>query len=419
MFPDEISPEFSKAPLERILLVDDDPVSIDEVRAALEPHGFEVSLAKDGGQAQGIVRMRSPDLILMEAILPGESGFEICEKLKQQYKRVPIIMATQIDLDSARNLAERVGADGYIVKPWPPKVLIEMLREVAENVWRMIEEEKSDQGVIRFECQCGNRLKEKLSNRGKHTTCSECNERLQIPDQTIHEFVVRGPQVFENDQDALQPLKFVTIKCPSCSTFYRLSNVEGDWRKCPRCGSEQNGSLSIVGAPMSRAALESSLRVLRILSGKSKGKKMMLPERKVVFGTAPGCDIRHANKTLSEKHCSLEPTGKGILVEDLGSKHGTWINNKRISEQTLLRAGQILQIGALKFRLIGEDLSVEDEMKRVQKWSTKEDRARQKGVRLIEAGKETATEAAMVIQQHWNITRRRHAESEAAVPAEG
>ncbi len=417
MLPDETLLEYSKAPLEKILLIDDDPAWFATTKEALQPRGFEVSVAKDGGQAQGVVRMRPPDLILMEVILTGESGFEICEKLKQQHRRVPIIMVTEIDLDSARNLAERVGADGYLVKPWDSKVLPEMMREVADNVWRMIEDEKNDLGVIRFECQCGSRLKEKMSNRGKHTTCANCNERVQVPNQTIHEFVVHGSNLNESGKGALQPLKFVTIKCPSCSTFYRLSNVEGDWRKCPRCGTEQNGSLSIVGAPMSRAALESSLRVLRVLTGKSKGKKMMLPESKVVFGSGPKCHIRHGASTVSEQHCSLEPTGKGVLVEDLGSEHGTWINSKRVSEKTLLRAGQVLQIGALKFRLIGEDLSVEDEMKRVQKWSAKEGKARDKGIRLIEGGQATGAEAAQVIQQHWNITRKRLVESGAT--AEG
>lgn len=411
MLSEEPIAAYSNAPLEKILLVDDDLEWLATTKDALEPLGFEVSSAKDGGQAQGVVRMRPPDLILIEGILPGESGFEICEKLKQQHRRIPVIMVTEINLDSARNLAERVGADGYLIKPWEPDVLAEMMREVADNVWRMIEEEKNDEGVIRFACRCGSRMKEKMSNRGKHTTCPECSERLQVPDQTIHEFVTRDTDSGKAGKEALQPLKFVTIKCPSCSTFYRLSNVQGDWRKCPRCGVEQTGSLSIVGAPMSRAALESSLRVLRVLSGKSKGKKMMLPESKVVFGSGPKCHIRHGGNSISEQHCSLEPTGKGVLVDDLGSEHGTWVNGTRITEQTLLRAGQVLQIGALKFRLIGEDLSVEDEMKRVQKWSATEGKAREKGVRLIEAGKETATEAAQVIQQHWNITRKRFVES--------
>ena len=78
---------------------------------------------------------------------------------------------------------------------------------------------------------------------------------------------------------------------------------------------------------------------------------------------------------------------------------------------TFSTPGQVLQIGALKFRLIGEDLSVEDEMKRVQKWSAKEGKAREKGVRLIEGGQATGAEAAQVIQQHWNITRKRFVES--------
>lgn len=408
-----MDPDFqfeSKAPLDRILIVNDNADQVSEIRRFLEAGGMFVAVARDGGQANGAIRMHSPDLVLMQAILPGESGFEICEKIKQRNNRLPVLMLTEVNLDSARNLAERVGADGYLTYPYLEDDLMTMMRQVVDAVWKRTKAEEEvgtdEKGVIRFRCRCGTRLSEKFVNRGKFVTCDNCQETVQVPNRTIHEFFTKRSEV-ANAADSLEPLKFVTVKCQSCLTFYRLANVEGDWRKCPRCDFIQEGSLSIIGAPMSRAALESSLRVLRVLSGKNKGKKLMLPQRKVTFGRAKDCDVRHGSKTVSDHHCTLEPTDNGLLVTDLGSEHGTYIDGSRVEEESLLRAASVLRIGVLQFRLIGQDLSVADELNRVQAWAEREASAKQKGIRLVEAGKETASEAAQVIQQHWNITRKR------------
>lgn len=395
----------SAAPLERVLLVEDDVDAVAEIKSHLEPK-FHVSVVKDGGQCYGSIRMTAPDIILLQLILPGESGFEICEKVKQQHPRLPILIVTEVDLDSAENLAHRVGADGYLTRPYETDKLIEMMGSCANSVWNRLQDDSKEKGVIRFHCRCGQRLKESFENASKFVTCTECHDKTQVPNQSMQDFVCHRASV-SGDALELEPLRFVTVKCTGCSTFYKLGNVKGDWRKCPHCGQMQSGSLSIVGAPMSRAALESSLRVLRVLSGKSKGKKMMLPDRVIKLGQGKQCDIRHSSKTVSEEHCQLTPTGQGILVKDLGSQFGTYIDSKRIEEEELLRPHSILQIGDLKFRLLGEDLSVEDELNRVQKWSQREATAREKGIHLVEAGKETASEAAQVIQQHWNITRRR------------
>lgn len=403
----------TKAPLDRVVVVNDDNQQVAEIRATLESKGLQVSVARDGGQAHGAIRMETPDIVLLQVILPGESGFEICEKLKQQNPRLPILMVTEVDLDSACNLAERVGADGYLTRPHTDDDLLTIMQQVADAVWKRTREEeeneREEKGVIRFRCRCGTRLSEKFANRGKFVTCVNCQETVQVPNQTIHEFITKRSEKSDKG-DSLQPLKFVTVKCQSCSTFYRLANVQGDWRKCPRCDFIQEGSLSIIGAPMSRAALESSLRVLRVLNGKSKGKKLMLPERKITFGRATDCDLRHGSKSVSDHHCTLEPIGNGVLVNDLGSEQGTFIDGQRLKDETLLRAASVLRIGDLQFRLIGEDLSVDDEMNRVQAWSAREASAKEKGIRLVEAGKETAAEAAQVIQQFWNITRKRGTE---------
>jgi two-component system OmpR family response regulator len=404
--------EQSKALLNRIMLIEEDAAVVDEVKKVLTDKGFQVSVARDGGQAAGTIRMHPPDLILMQVILPGESGFEICEKVKENYPRIPILFYTEVSLDSAINLGERVGADGYLIRPAAPEKLLDMMEQVAQAVWQQaLEEDEGDMpedGYIKFRCRCGEKFKEKYQNRGKYTTCQGCLSRTRIPNKSFHQYL-RDESAGSEDTSStgLQPLKFVTVKCPGCQTFYKLGNVDGDWRKCPRCEYVHTGPLSIVGAPMSRAALESSLRVLRILSGKSKGKKLMLPERKIVFGQDESCDIRHGSKSVGAQHCTLEPTELGILVNDLGSERGTFIDGERLNGEGLVKAGSVLRIGELQFRLVGEDLSVEEELQRVQKWSEKEQTARDQGIRMIEAGKETASEAAQVIQQYWNIMRMR------------
>lgn len=404
--------EQTKVLLNRIMLIEEDAASVEETKKLLTEKGFQVSVARDGGQAQGTIRMHPPDLILMQVILPGESGFEICEKVKENYPRVPILFYSEVSLDSAINLGERVGGDGYLIKPAAPEKLFETMQQVAEAVWQQAQEEDDgdtpEDGHIKFRCKCGQRFKEKYENRGKYTTCQGCQNRTRIPNKSFHQYL-RDESAGNDDTSStgLQPLKFVTVKCPGCQTFYKLGNVEGDWRKCPRCEHVHTGPLSIVGAPMSRAALESSLRVLRILSGKSKGKKLMLPEREIVFGKDESCDIRHGSKTVSGRHCTLEPTELGIRVVDLGSERGTFIDGKPVTDEGLVKAGSVLRIGELQFRLVGEDLSVEEEMQRVQKWSEQEQKARDRGIRMIEAGKETAAEAAQVIQQYWNIMRMR------------
>ncbi|NQV25714.1 MAG: response regulator [Rhodopirellula sp.] len=407
----------SQVLLNRIMLIEEDPAAIEEIKKLLTDKGFQVSVARDGGQAQGTIRMHPPDLILMQVILPGESGFEICEKVKEHYPRIPILIYSEISLESAINLGERVGADGYLVKPAPPEKLFDTMQKVADAVWQQAQDEDHhdvpEEGFIKFRCRCGQRFKEKYENRGKYTTCSGCQNSIRIPNRSFHQFIKEDSTTADDSAlTELHPLKFVTVKCPNCQTFYKLGNVQGNWRRCPRCGHHHSGSLSIVGAPMSRAALESSLRVLRILNGKSKGKKLMLPEREIVLGRDESCDIRHRSKSVSDRHCTLAPTEFGIRVRDLGSERGTFIDGERVAEEGLMRAGSVLRIGDLQFRLVGEDLSVAEELQRVQKWSEKEQKARERGIRMIEAGKETAAEAAQVIQQYWNIMRMRASEDD-------
>lgn len=166
----------------QILLIEDDPAQASATKEQLESHGFKVQVAKDGGQAQATFVMWKPDLVLLDVILPGESGFEVCERLKKTDRNIPVIMVTAIDLDDSRSLAARVGADSYVVKPYSIEDLVHAIVSVSEKAWeRAHQDHPREEGRVRFSCRCGKRFKVSVAHRGKAMTCPECGEPVTVP----------------------------------------------------------------------------------------------------------------------------------------------------------------------------------------------------------------------------------------------
>ncbi len=109
--------------MKRILIVEDD-TSISELeRDYLEVAGFETEIAGDGEEGLRLALGREYDLILLDMMLPGRSGFEVCRELRAQ-KEIPILMvsAKKDDIDKIRGLG--LGADDYIIKPFSPSELV-------------------------------------------------------------------------------------------------------------------------------------------------------------------------------------------------------------------------------------------------------------------------------------------------------
>lgn len=166
-----------------VLVVENDSASAQFLKSFLERQGFDVTCAKDGGQAHSAIVMRRPDFIIMELILPGETGFEICERIKSRERSLPVLILTSIELEDARDLALRVGADGYVTKPYDPDLLVSMIKGVADEVWKKthLVDPPKDHGYVRFHCRCGKKLKVNDVHRGKTMTCPECGEVLLVP----------------------------------------------------------------------------------------------------------------------------------------------------------------------------------------------------------------------------------------------
>jgi two-component system OmpR family response regulator len=169
-------------PVNLVLIVEDDPEAAEFMKGQLERHHVKVRIAKDGGQAQATFSMHKPDFVILDLILPGESGFEICERFKSADAAVPVLVVSEMDREDSRELAQRVGADGYLTKPLDPQSLVEMVREIAERVWQKTHgDAEVDTTRIRFTCVCGKKFKVSSTHRGKTLTCPQCGEPLTVP----------------------------------------------------------------------------------------------------------------------------------------------------------------------------------------------------------------------------------------------
>lgn len=112
-----------------ILVVDDEKQIVDIVKAYLDKEGFRVVVAYDGRSALELVQRKPPDLIVLDLMLPGVSGWDICRILRRK-SNIPIIMLTARDDVTDRIVGLELGADDYVTKPFDPKELVSRVKAV-------------------------------------------------------------------------------------------------------------------------------------------------------------------------------------------------------------------------------------------------------------------------------------------------
>lgn len=119
----------------KILIVDDEPEMIEEISRRLEKNGYVVISA--GNEAECFKRANEdkPDLILLDAVMPGRGGFGICKMLKQsdKTKDIPVIMVTSLFGDSVAKTGKESGASYLISKPFDPADLLWEIGDALKN----------------------------------------------------------------------------------------------------------------------------------------------------------------------------------------------------------------------------------------------------------------------------------------------
>jgi len=117
----------------RILLVDDDAEIIESLRLALEANGYEVLIARDGNQGLALIERESPDLVILDMMMPKRSGFLVLERLKRMgEKKQRIIMITANEGSRHKAYAEMLGVDDYVRKPFPMDRLIQSVHRLLQ-----------------------------------------------------------------------------------------------------------------------------------------------------------------------------------------------------------------------------------------------------------------------------------------------
>lgn len=119
-----------------IVLVDDDDKIITLLQAYFELEGFTVLIARDGYTAVDTIRSQKPDLVILDLMLPGIDGYEVCRRVRQD-SDVPIIMLTARDEETDRLIGLAIGADDYVSKPFSPREVVARAKAILRRVHKV------------------------------------------------------------------------------------------------------------------------------------------------------------------------------------------------------------------------------------------------------------------------------------------
>ena len=130
-----------------VLIVEDEESLADPLAFLLRKEGFEASIVNDGAQAVSTFERLNPDIVLLDLMLPGMSGTEIC-KLIRAKSAVPVIMVTARDGEIDKVVGLELGADDYVTKPYSARELIARIRAVLRRGGAVADDEDDALGVL-------------------------------------------------------------------------------------------------------------------------------------------------------------------------------------------------------------------------------------------------------------------------------
>jgi two-component system phosphate regulon response regulator PhoB len=175
----------------RILVVEDDPAIVELITYNLEADGFDVIVAETGEEAQLLINEENFDIVLLDWMLPGVSGIELCRRLRQRQETmaVPIIMLTARGEEGDRVRGLATGADDYIVKPFS---VAELIARVKAMLRRAAPERVSDMITV------GDVVLDRLAHRVRR---SQREVRLGPTEYRLLEFMMeRAGRVLSREQ---------------------------------------------------------------------------------------------------------------------------------------------------------------------------------------------------------------------------
>jgi len=130
----------------KVLVVEDEPILLETLEYNLARQGYEVCTAADGPTALEVARQEQPDIILLDVMLPGLDGFEVCRILRREMS-VPVLMLTARDDEVDKVVGLEVGADDYLTKPFSMRELLARVKALLRRE-RLIREQLTAEGRL-------------------------------------------------------------------------------------------------------------------------------------------------------------------------------------------------------------------------------------------------------------------------------
>ena len=161
----------------KLLLVDDDEKLLKLVKEYLEGYGFQVLTLPDGSTVMRTIAAKSPDMLILDIMLPGKDGLDILKEVRTEYS-VPIIMLTAKGEDADRIVGLELGADDYLPKPFNPRELLARVRAVLRRPPRLGDAETKVDKLIRVGGMSLNTARQALLVEGREVELSSTEYKV-------------------------------------------------------------------------------------------------------------------------------------------------------------------------------------------------------------------------------------------------
>ncbi len=191
-----------------ILAVDDNPVNLKLISALLESRGYQVYLATGGDEAIKLIEEKKPDLVLLDVMMPGISGYEVCQRLRAQESTslLPIILVTSLD-DSERIQGIEAGADDFLTKPINQNDLFARVKSLLRI--KFLQEEILEKSRELEDINI--KLEEKVSKQVKELEKLGTLKRF-LPDQVANQILLKDKDIVFNPHRKEISVVFIDLR---------------------------------------------------------------------------------------------------------------------------------------------------------------------------------------------------------------
>ena len=119
----------------RVLVADDEPSIVTAVEFLLRREGYEVEIARDGREALALIEASPPDLVVLDVMMPQQSGYEVCRSIRgrDDWRHIKVIMLSAKGRDAEVTKGMALGADAYVTKPFSTRDLMARIKALLER----------------------------------------------------------------------------------------------------------------------------------------------------------------------------------------------------------------------------------------------------------------------------------------------